>query len=109
VHGARLRAAGEGPQRTAVILEPAHRADLASLIVELYELTPRERQITQLLVRGLPIDQIAQTLWVSQHTVRDHVKAVFAKLGVKSRPELTAMLFHEHFLPGFEVRTTSRR
>jgi DNA-binding CsgD family transcriptional regulator len=63
----------------------------------LCELSERERQVTQLLVRGMPIDAISQTLWISRHTVRDHVKAVFAKLGVRSRPELTAMLFHEHF------------
>jgi hypothetical protein len=31
-----------------------------------------------------------------RHTVRDHTKAIFAKLGVTSRPELTAMLYHDH-------------
>ncbi|MDP8929510.1 MAG: helix-turn-helix transcriptional regulator, partial [Actinomycetota bacterium] len=100
VHAARLRAAGDGPRRTAVMLEPARRGDLAPLIIEMYELTPREREVTQLLVSGMPIDQIARSLWVSPHTVRDHVKAIFVKLGVNSRPELTAMLFHEHFLTG---------
>ena len=99
VHGARLRATAGGPPRTAVVLEPARRADLASLIIELYELTEREREVTQLLVSGMPIDEIAHALWISPHTLRDHVKAIFAKLRVSSRPELTAMLFHEHFLP----------
>jgi len=99
VHGARLRTADGGPVRTAVMLEPVSRAELAPLIVEMYELTDRERQITQLLVSGKPIDEIARTLSISQHTVRDHVKAIFGKFGVTSRPELTAMLFHEHYLP----------
>lgn len=99
VHGARLNAPTAADARTAVVLEPARRADLAPLIVDLYELTERERDVTQLLVGGRPIDEIATTLGISQHTVRDHTKAIFAKCAVKSRPELTAMLFHEHFLP----------
>jgi DNA-binding CsgD family transcriptional regulator len=99
VHGARLRTNGAEPGKTAVLLEPARRADLASLIVEIYELTERERQVTQLLVGGMPIDEIARSLHISQHTLRDHVKAIFAKVGVTSRPELTAMLFYEHYLP----------
>jgi DNA-binding CsgD family transcriptional regulator len=83
----------------AVVLEPGRRGDLAPLIVELYELTERERQVTQLLVRGMPIDEIARSLWITQHTVRNHTKAIFAKLGVSSRPELTAMLYHDHHIP----------
>jgi DNA-binding CsgD family transcriptional regulator len=99
VHGARLHATGGGPRRTAVVLEPARRSDLAPLIVELYELTEREREVTSLLLRGMPIDEMARALWISQHTVRDHTKAIFAKLGVSSRPELTAMLYHDHHVP----------
>jgi DNA-binding CsgD family transcriptional regulator len=99
VHGARLQSAANAPRRTAVMLEPARRAELAPLIVEMYELTERESEVTQLLVSGRPIDEIAEVLYISQHTVRDHVKSIFKKLGVNSRPELTAMLFDEHYLP----------
>lgn len=105
VHGAQLSNTRGGEQRTGVLLEPARRADLAPLVAELYELSERERQVTRLLVSGMPVDEIAQSLWISPHTVRDHTKAVFAKLGVHSRPELTAMLFHEHFLPEFQAQT----
>jgi DNA-binding CsgD family transcriptional regulator len=99
VHATCLRDPTGGEDRVAVMIEPARRAELASLVVELYELTEREQQVTQLLVRGLSIDEIASALWLSKHTVRDHVKAIFAKAGVTSRPELTAKLFAEHFLP----------
>jgi DNA-binding CsgD family transcriptional regulator/GAF domain-containing protein len=99
LHGACLQDRGGTTQQTAIMIEPARRAEIASIIVELYELTAREPQVTQLLVRGLAIDEIAQTLWLSRHTVRDHVKAIFAKVGVTSRPELTARLFAEQFLP----------
>jgi len=86
------------------MIEPARRADIAAIVVELYGLTEREQQVTQLLVRGLAIDEIAQTLWLSRHTVRDYAKTIYAKLGVSSRPELTAKLFAEHFLPQLEAR-----
>jgi DNA-binding CsgD family transcriptional regulator len=54
------------------------------------------------VLRGLPIDEIAAALWISRHTVRDYTKAIFAKLGVGSRPELTAKLFHDHYLPAMD-------
>lgn len=100
VHGSRLRPVGSGPPSTAVVVEPASRADLAPLITKGCELTPREREITEMLVRGLSTAEIAAALWLSPYTVRDHVKAVFGKLGVRSRPELTAMLFHERSAAG---------
>jgi DNA-binding CsgD family transcriptional regulator len=89
--------------RIAVILEPARRAELAPLIVLTYELSAREREVTELLLRGLPIEAIASDLSISRHTVRDHTKAIFTKLGVTSRPELTAKLYHEHSLPDLKV------
>ena len=45
-------------------------------------------------------DEIARALWISRYTVKDHVKAVYAKLGVASRAELGAKVFHEHVVPG---------
>ncbi len=99
VRASQLHHGDDHNARTAVILEPARAAELTPIIVELYELTTRERHVTELLLRGLPIDDIAAELWISRHTVRDHTKAIFAKLAVGSRPELTAKLFHDHYLP----------
>jgi DNA-binding CsgD family transcriptional regulator len=99
VHGAALRDTAAGPPRAAVVVEPARSAELAPLIAALYGLTAREREVTALLARGLTIENIGRTLSISRHTVRDHVKAIFAKLRVNSRAELTAKLFYEHFLP----------
>jgi DNA-binding CsgD family transcriptional regulator len=100
IRATQLRGTERGPERTAIVLEPARRSELAPLIVQLYELSQREREVTELLLRGLPIEAVAQSLSISKHTVRDHTKAIFGKLGVTSRPELTAKLFHEHVLPG---------
>jgi len=78
--------------RTAVVLETADRAQLLPLLFALHGLTARERQVAELLIAGRSTDEIAAELFISRHTLRDHVKAIFAKVGVSSRPELTAAL-----------------
>ena len=83
----------------ALIIEPAKAADVAPLIVEAYGLRPRELDVTRLIARGLGTSQIAAELHLSPHTVRDHVKAVFEKVGVSSRGELVARVFADHYAP----------
>jgi DNA-binding CsgD family transcriptional regulator len=95
VRGARLEAAGTGAGRTALVLEPARRSDFAPLLLRLHQLTDREREVTRLLLTGMPTHMIAGQLWITPETLRGHVKAVFAKLGVNSRPQLAALLSHE--------------
>lgn len=51
-------------------------------------LTDREVEITELLLRGSSPATIASTLFISVHTVRNHVKAIYRKLGVSSQVEL---------------------
>jgi DNA-binding CsgD family transcriptional regulator len=92
VHADVLEDGSAEPGRTAVVLEPADRAQLLPLLFALHGLTGRERQVAELLVAGRSTDEIATQLHISRHTLRDHVKAIFAKVGVSSRPELTAAL-----------------
>nr|WP_157474412.1 helix-turn-helix transcriptional regulator [Parafrankia sp. EUN1f] len=96
---------GAGAARTAVVLEPASRADLLPVMLALYGLTSRERQLAELLVAGHGTDRIARRLGISQHTVRDHTKAIFAKVNVASRAELTAVLGAEVTGPPVDVPT----
>jgi DNA-binding NarL/FixJ family response regulator len=49
------------------------------------ELTQREVQVLQLLVKGLANKQIGDHLGISEHTVKDHLKSVFGKLQVEDR------------------------
>jgi DNA-binding NarL/FixJ family response regulator len=53
-------------------------------------LSPREREVFDLLVEGYRISQVAKMLFRSQHTVRHHVKAIFHKLEVSSQEDLVA-------------------
>jgi DNA-binding NarL/FixJ family response regulator len=50
-------------------------------------LTPREREVLELLAHGLSNRQIAERLGISEHTAKFHVAAVSAKLGASSRTE----------------------
>lgn len=51
------------------------------------ELTDREREVLELVARGLPNSQIARRLVISTKTVRNHVSNVFTKLQVRDRSE----------------------
>jgi DNA-binding NarL/FixJ family response regulator len=50
-------------------------------------LTPRQQQVLQALSRGLPNKLIARELNLSENTVKEHIAAVFAALGVRNRTE----------------------
>ncbi|MFI5801573.1 LuxR C-terminal-related transcriptional regulator [Streptomyces sp. NPDC051561] len=98
-HASALTAAGGRPGPVALVIEPAGPADLGVLVAQAYGLTSRELQITQLVARGTTTTEIAATLFISPHTVRDHLKTVFTKADVSTRGELTARLFTEHYWP----------
>jgi DNA-binding NarL/FixJ family response regulator len=50
-------------------------------------LTPRERDVLQLMAEGLPNKLIAARLSISEHTAKFHVSAIMTKLGAASRTE----------------------
>jgi DNA-binding NarL/FixJ family response regulator len=50
-------------------------------------LSAREREVLALMAEGLANKQIAPRLGISEHTVKAHVAAVFAKLGAGTRAE----------------------
>ncbi len=87
---------GEG-RHIAVVIEPAKPAELAPIILLAHGLTRREGQVAQLALHGKTNKGVAHALRISEHTVEDHLKAIFAKIGVSSRGELTATILAEHY------------
>lgn len=53
-------------------------------------LTERERDVVKLLLEGKQRKDIAAALFITEHTVKDHVSNSYRKLGVKNRTELLA-------------------
>jgi DNA-binding CsgD family transcriptional regulator len=98
LHGSRLRAA-QSEGRIAVIFEEARPAEIAPLIADAYGLTKRESELTQLVLRGLSTSEVSRQLHITPNTVRDHFKAIFDKVGVRSRRELVGQVFAQHYQP----------
>ena len=56
-----------------------------------YGLSPREREVVAALVAGLDTRAVTERLFISRHTVQDHLKSVFEKMSIHSRREMLAM------------------
>jgi two-component system, NarL family, nitrate/nitrite response regulator NarL len=54
-------------------------------------LTHRELEIVRMVVQGLGNREIGEALFISEGTVKSHLRSIFEKLGVKSRMQLAAM------------------
>jgi DNA-binding CsgD family transcriptional regulator len=97
LHGAALRGGSE--LRVAVIVEPAHPSRITQLLMSAYGLTEREQEVTRLVLQGASTSQIATNLTVSHHTVQQHLKGIFDKIGVRSRRDLVGKVFFTHYEP----------
>ena len=86
-------------RRLSLVIEPTRPHELAEVIAAAYGLSPRERDVARLAVGGYSNREIAAALHISVHTAGDHLKAIFTKLDVRSRAELTARLFFDQYLP----------
>lgn len=91
LHGSPL--GGAGQDQVAVVIERATPHHLAPLVLEAYRLSPREAEVTRLVLQGSTGPEIAVQLHVTTDTVQDHLKAVFAKTGVRSRRELILAMY----------------
>lgn len=76
----------------AITLQAAHPANLAPLLMAANGLSTRERDVARLVLDGLSTAGIAQGLFISEYTVQDHLRAIFAKVGVRSRRQLAVRL-----------------
>ena len=76
----------------AVTIEEAPAPEVLPLIARTHELTAREAELVRHVTRGLSTSALAAQLHISEHTVQDHLKSVFDKVGVRSRRELVAGL-----------------
>jgi len=87
-----------------VVMPPAILSQITNLIPSLnhsdheYELTKREKEIIQLVVNGHSTQQIADKLFVSYHTVDNHLRNIYQKLNVKKRTNLVSLVLQRQII-----------
>jgi DNA-binding NarL/FixJ family response regulator len=77
------------PRLAGFVLDAFKAGERVQSDAELDELTPREREVLQLIARGYRYKEIAARLHLSIKTVESHVSSVLRKLQLSSRHELT--------------------
>ena len=99
LYGSLTEATPERRAETVIIIEPTKPEELLPFSMTAYGLSPREEELVKLVVRGLSTAHISRTLFISEHTVNNHLRSVFEKVGVRSRGELVKRLFFDNLYP----------
>ena len=94
-NGAELQqdqSASNPPYTATVIERPGEPSDILHMLDAevLRQLSRRECEILRTLIQGKWVDDLAATFCISPHTVRNHIKSIYRKIGVHSQAELLA-------------------
>lgn len=76
-----------------LVIEPSRPTEILPLLVAAHGLTAREREVLTQMMGGESTAEIAPRLFISEHTVRDHIKSILSKTATTSRGELMSKLF----------------
>ena len=58
-------------------------------------ITPREREVLELVADGHSTAEVARALWITEDTVRTHIKRMMVRLGARTRAHAVAIAFRE--------------
>ncbi len=81
-----------GERNIAITIEEASSTERMSVFARAYGLSAREAELLGNLMAGDDTSQIARRMFLSQHTVQDHLKSIFAKTSVRTRRALLSLV-----------------
>jgi DNA-binding NarL/FixJ family response regulator len=98
-----IRVAADGgslfaPSVTRRLIDEFSRITAPPPIPELDELTPREREVLELVARGHTNAEIAVGLVVTEHTVKTHIARILSKLGLRDRTQAVIAAYEAGFV-----------
>jgi len=82
----------QAAEEEAVAVPAAEVTEADTTSDPLAVLTPKEREVAEFICMGYTNADIAKLLFISEHTVKDHTKKIYPKLGVHSRLELATLV-----------------
>jgi two-component system, NarL family, response regulator LiaR len=81
------------PEAAQALIDSSRQGDMPR-----FDLTEREREVLEFMVKGMSNPEIAEQMIVSRSTVKFHVSSILTKLGVSSRTEAVAMALQQHLV-----------
>ncbi|MNI60759.1 Transcriptional regulatory protein DegU [compost metagenome] len=62
---------------------------------EEWGISPREEEVLELIVDGKTNKEIASALFISEHTVKNHLSRIFNKMNVTDRSQIIALIYKQ--------------
>jgi DNA-binding CsgD family transcriptional regulator len=90
VGAARLGPPEQGERPIVVTIEACTGADRADVFARVHGLSERESELLSILASGPDTRDAARGMSISEHTVQDHLKSIFAKTSTRTRSALLA-------------------
>lgn len=69
--------------------------DLSGGLLKSHNISPREEEVIHLILQGMSNKEIQATLFISHHTVKNHVYKIYQKMNVKSRLQLISVVLNQ--------------
>lgn len=100
LHGSLAEPDSAGNSAAVIVIEPAGPRETPTSLSLRYGLSPRQREVLLLVIRGESTKRIAHRLGLSVYTVQDHLDGACEKVGVRGRKALLARILADRSASG---------
>lgn len=100
LHGSLAEPDSSGDSAAVIVIEPVGPREPVTSFSLRYGLSPREREVLLMVIRGESTKRIANRMGISAYTVQDHLDNACEKVGVRGRKALLARILADRTAPG---------